>query len=643
MGGTGDNPQIGYLTEYAADFAITGSAASLTSLRTEGEWCGNWSTHIRDAAGAMPDVRGGRLRYKGDGGTISSPPTVTDLAANPSYVAVEAAHFYPCSNMPWLLTDDPFFLEELQFACNWQILFDAYHRTNQGLEGLVYPGQTRSFAWGMRDLFVCAASTPEVVPSWLQPRSVWKGCVDDNKTFALRYVNSPARIHSLFRAWPVTNAIGSWQSSWLNAIVGLAVAQGFADWQPIFAWGVDLHIQMSNGMSGWNKQWPAPYYALPDKVTTVGNVSLYYADTSHDATTCTSWADFWDYYKAGCNGQADSANGHTINDAGWDGRTLMSAQNYNSPSYLLHLRSVLAVAVARGISGASACYDFVQTNLPQALTVNRAKGQARFSIDPATNYSGLWWNSPAGSESGWGINFAHQGDVIFATWFTYDATGKAWWLSLTANRVAEGTYAGTLYQTNGPPFNAVPFDPASIKGTQVGPGTLTFSDLNNGSFAYVVNGIAQTKAITREIFGSPVPSCTFGTQPDLRLATNFQDLWWNSPEGSEAGWGINLTQQGDTIFATWFTYNLDGTPLWLTVTAPKTTSQVYSGALNRTTGPPFNANPFDPARVVATPVGTATFAFADGDHAAFSYVVDGFAQAKQITRQVFRAPGTVCV
>ena len=37
------------------------------------------------------------------------------------------------------------------------------------------------------------------------------------------------------------------------------------------------------------------------------------------------------------------------------------------------------------------------------------------------------------SESGWGINFAHQGDVIFASWFTYDMTGKGWWLVMTAN------------------------------------------------------------------------------------------------------------------------------------------------------------------------------------------------------------------
>ena len=39
----------------------------------------------------------------------------------------------------------------------------------------------------------------------------------------------------------------------------------------------------------------------------------------------------------------------------------------------------------------------------------------------APNYQGLWWNAPPNSESGWGINLTHQGDVIFATWFTYDA------------------------------------------------------------------------------------------------------------------------------------------------------------------------------------------------------------------------------
>ena len=91
-------------------------------------------------------------------------------------------------------------------------------------------------------------------------------------------------------------------------------------------------------------------------------------------------------------------------------------------------------------------------------------------VAPTLNYQGLFWNAPAGSESGWGMNVAHQGDVIFVTWFTYDATGKALWLSMTANKTAEGVYTGTLYQTRGPAFSAVPFSPAAVTATPVGTG-----------------------------------------------------------------------------------------------------------------------------------------------------------------------------
>ena len=257
------------------------------------------------------------------------------------------------------------------------------------------------------------------------------------------------------------------------------------------------------------------------------------------------------------------------------------------------------------------------------------------------NYEGLWWNSPAESESGWGVNLAHQGDVIFATWFTYDASGKAWWLSMTANASAPNVFSGTLYQTHGPAFSAVPFDPAGVGRTPVGNGTLAFSDANNGTFAYTVNGVSQTKTITRQVFG-PLPACTFGAQADLSLATNYQDLWWASPAGSESGWGVNFTQQGNTIFATWFTYDVDGSPLWLSSTLTPTATNVFAGTLYRTTGPAFSAVPFDPNRVTRAPVGTLTLTFVNGNAAAFAYTVNGVSQTKPITRQVFRSPGTVC-
>ena len=277
-------------------------------------------------------------------------------------------------------------------------------------------------------------------------------------------------------------------------------------------------------------------------------------------------------------------------------------------------------------------------------------GQSAAVVAAASvNYEGLWWAAPAGSESGWGVNFAHQGDTIFASWFTYDLTGKAVWLVMTAPKSAPSTYSGALFTTSGPAFNAVPFNPAQVLATQVGSATLTFSDANTGTFAYSFPAggalgnaslISQVKPITHQVFG-PLPVCATATG-SLAAATNYQDLWWAAPAGSESGWGINLTHQGDTLFASWFTYDVNGSPMWLVVTAPKSSPGVYSGMLFRTTGPALNALPFNPASVVATQVGTATFSFVDGNNANFAYTVNGIAQNKAITREVFVNPGTVC-
>jgi hypothetical protein len=264
----------------------------------------------------------------------------------------------------------------------------------------------------------------------------------------------------------------------------------------------------------------------------------------------------------------------------------------------------------------------------------------------AINYEGLWW-ATGGAEAGWGINFAHQEDIIFATWFTYDVHGKAWWLTMTASKFADGVYSGQLFRTNGAPFSAyVP--PATP--TVVGSGTLTFNSATTGQFAYTVNDganmAAQTKLIAMQTFG-PAPTCVWGAQPDLTLATNFQDLWWASG-GTESGWGVNLTHQGTTIFGTWFTYDAGRNPLWLSVTAPQTAPNTFGGTLYLTSGPAFNAVPFDPNAVTRTAVGAATFRFTNGNSGSFTYNVDlgdginKATQSKAISRQVFKAPGTVC-
>jgi hypothetical protein len=272
----------------------------------------------------------------------------------------------------------------------------------------------------------------------------------------------------------------------------------------------------------------------------------------------------------------------------------------------------------------------------------------------ALNVQGLWWNAPAGSESGWGVNVTQQGEILFATWFTYDTDGSGMWLVMSNGaKVGENQYSGTLYRTTGPAFDAAPFDPSRVTVTPVGSATFTFSDANNGTFSYTVNGVAQSKTITRQVYASPTPTCFEGTASSgssplygtgTAAGPSYQDLWWRSPAGSESGWGVNIAHQGNILFATWFTYDAAGKGLWLVMSDGERVASTssFTGALYRTTGPAFNAQPWDPSKVTVTQVGTATFTFTDANNGTFSYTVNGVSQSKAITRQVYASPATVC-
>jgi hypothetical protein len=257
----------------------------------------------------------------------------------------------------------------------------------------------------------------------------------------------------------------------------------------------------------------------------------------------------------------------------------------------------------------------------------------------AYNVQGLWWRP---SESGWGVNLTQQGDVLFATWFTYDADGQGMWLVMSGGeRVGDNSYAGALYQTRGPAFSAKPFDAAAVAAAPVGSAGFTFNDRDSGTFTYTVNGVSGTKAIERQVFAGPVPACSAGGAPGG--LPNYQDLWWGAPAGSESGWGVNIAHQGDTLFVTWFTYAPGGKGMWLVGSnVAKVGNSTYSGTLYRTVGMPFDAAGWNPARVGVAAAGQATFVFSDAGTGTFTYTLDGVTQAKAITRQVYASPATVC-
>jgi len=75
----------------------------------------------------------------------------------------------------------------------------------------------------------------------------------------------------------------------------------------------------------------------------------------------------------------------------------------------------------------------------------------------------------------------------------------------SAAKIADRTYRGNVYRTTSAPFSA--YDGTKFGATVAGTGTFTFTDASNGTFAYTVDGVTQTKPITRYVFATPPTTC----------------------------------------------------------------------------------------------------------------------------------------
>ncbi|HYC35486.1 MAG TPA: hypothetical protein VEC19_03635 [Usitatibacter sp.] len=121
-------------------------------------------------------------------------------------------------------------------------------------------------------------------------------------------------------------------------------------------------------------------------------------------------------------------------------------------------------------------------------------------------------------------------------------------------------------------------------------------------------------------------------------STDVSDLWWNP---AESGWGVNLIQQSDKVFATFFLYGSDRRARWYVSSDMQGESAggsgqpiVFRGALYETSGPVV-AGSFDPSSVTRRLVGSVTFEFHPPGDALLTYTIDGLAVSKSVTRQTW--------
>lgn len=123
-------------------------------------------------------------------------------------------------------------------------------------------------------------------------------------------------------------------------------------------------------------------------------------------------------------------------------------------------------------------------------------------------------------------------------------------------------------------------------------------------------------------------------------AQNYTGTWYNA---AESGWGLNVVHQGDVLFPTWFTYDSDRKPLWMTVSgAVKQADGSYVGDVYRVKGVPFNQINGIASREIIK-VGSARLSFANLNALSFSYTINNLpTQTKTMTRLPLGSYSPVC-
>jgi hypothetical protein len=406
MGTAGERPEIGPITEYQAGYLLHGNAEALTTMMTQAEAVGSMPIWARDErTGALVDVyQMPGIAFRAGTPTIREPsyPYNRDGGYNDYLFRMDVAHIPSPAYVPWLLTDDPYFYEGVEAIGSYGVLATSYHRAYQKLPGLVYPGETRAWAWGIREPMRLAAFAPSDPPSWLKPRTCWQSIVQDNLKFTRQYMSSPAKIHRVFRQFTRSDTCTPFMSAYVMSSLGWAVWSGFyPEWSEFTRWFGEGLLAFVDGASGWDRRWPAPYWLnlLTMREMESGRdlpAMLAILDESWDSTTPDSWGEAWRLFPKWLETRAAGSfsTPRALDPRRWTDPDKVYENADDSPygivkgapsgpGYSLYLRGALAFAELAGVPNAKAAHDWLHSKLPAVCASYGATGFRKWSFQIA--------------------------------------------------------------------------------------------------------------------------------------------------------------------------------------------------------------------------------------------------------------------
>jgi hypothetical protein len=243
---TGAHDDIGILPMWQAAYILGADARARNATLITANGAGTWSVHYRDRktdkpvtltdhprmtiAGRSTDA--GYDAFPNPGGDVSSPYTA-DISHQPSL-----------AYLPYLVTGDYYYLEEMQF---WA-MFDAFSSNpnyRDGASGLVIPEQLRGQAWALRTIAQAAYITPD---KDILKSELVRLTKSNLNWYNSNYSNNPdasklgVMTHYYSLHYDTAMHVAPWMDDFFTSVAGHAVELGFEEALPLLKWKAQFPV-----------------------------------------------------------------------------------------------------------------------------------------------------------------------------------------------------------------------------------------------------------------------------------------------------------------------------------------------------------------------------------------------------------------
>lgn len=248
MPSTGGRGDIGLLPSWAATYLLSMDKRAKDVTLGTADLAGSWSAHYRDKQTGRPvslmdypymtllGVPGDAYNHALN--RSESFPLCATATGCTKVNTHDTSHQPGFAYLPYLVTGDYYYLEELQFWTMFNTFVDnPGYREN--IKGLFKPDQVRGQAWSMRTLAQAAYITPDADPLkaqfnyFLSTNLAW---------YDANYTNNPsantlgALAHGYAIVYNSNTGLAPWMDDFFTSAIGYAVELGFEAARPLLAW-----------------------------------------------------------------------------------------------------------------------------------------------------------------------------------------------------------------------------------------------------------------------------------------------------------------------------------------------------------------------------------------------------------------------